>query len=83
MFLLLRDPSSTADGTTLDVLQRKLGDLEDLADILTELVRSGWVIALGEPPKVRYKVNLRRKRGSDFGLWASLSDHLTDKDEPS
>jgi hypothetical protein len=83
MFGLLRDPVAAADGLTLEALEAKYGDLEDLSGVLDDLTRQSWLIALGEPP--RYKVNLRRKRGSKYAsnLWSSLSDRLTGDEEAS
>jgi hypothetical protein len=83
MFALLRDADASSDGITEDALQDKLSDLEGLPDVLAELIKQSWLIELGEPPNVRYKVNLRHKRGSKFAtnLWASLSDRLTEDEE--
>ena len=83
MFALLRDADASSEGITQDVLQAKLGDLEELSGILADLTKQSWLIALGEPPDIRYKVNLRRKRGSKIAsnLWASLSDRLTEDEE--
>lgn len=78
MFALLRDPNASSRGLALETLQQKLSDLEDLPAILAELSKNNWLIIMGEVPNERYKVNLRRKRGSDLGanLWASLANRL-------
>jgi|SRR5215207_4437590 hypothetical protein len=78
---MLRDRSAGSDGVTADVLQSKLENApKNCASILKDLARSGWVIGLGEPPNLRFKVNLRRKRGSNagFGLWSIINDRLPD-----
>jgi hypothetical protein len=85
MLILLRDPWASTEGITLKALQERIEDAEALADILADLTKNGWLVQYGEPPGVRYKVNLRRKRGGSLegNLWASLADHLADDiDEP-
>ncbi|HVO44609.1 MAG TPA: hypothetical protein VMT34_18410 [Aggregatilineales bacterium] len=85
MFVLLRDPQASTEGITLEALQERMEDIDALADILADLTKNGWLVPYGEPPGIRYKVNLRRKRGGGLegNLWASLSDHLADDiDEP-
>jgi hypothetical protein len=80
MLLMLRDQTSTAAGITQDSLRAKLGaEIPELAVILKELAKNGWLIVSGDEPSLRYKVNLRRKRGSNagFGLWSILSDHIS------
>jgi hypothetical protein len=80
MFILLRDPQASTEGITLEALQERIEDADALADILADLTKNGWLVQYGEPPGIRYKVNLRRKRGGGLegNLWASLSDHLAD-----
>jgi hypothetical protein len=55
-------------------------DIADLGVALDELARVGWLIALGEAPSIRYRVNFRHKRSSQLGLnmWSALTDRLTD-----
>jgi len=83
MFALLRDSRSAGDGVSADALREKLPQVEGLAAVLDELTRNSWLIRLGEAPNVRYKVNLRRKRGSSLGggLWSSLSNRLAEEDK--
>ena len=83
MFALLRDSRSSGDGVSADVLREKLPQVEGLAAVLDELTRNSWLIRLGEAPNVRYKVNLRRKRGSSLGggIWSSLSNRLAEEQE--
>jgi hypothetical protein len=83
MFALLRDTRAATNGVTVEALQEKLGPVEGLDGVLNDLTRNSWLIRLGESPNVRYKVNLRRKRGSTLGgsIWASLSSRLADEDK--
>jgi hypothetical protein len=83
MFSLLRDPQAATDGITLASLQERTDDPEALPGMLADLTKNGWLVQYGEPPGVRYKVNLRRKRGTGAGgsLWASLLDRLTEEDD--
>ena len=55
-------------------------DLDDALDVLT---RQAWLIRLGEGQKAIYKVNLRRKAGSNLasGVWNTLDAKLKDKPE--
>jgi hypothetical protein len=80
MFAMLRDNRAKADGLTVEMLREKFDEVERLDEILTELTHHSWLIRLGEGSNVRYKVNLRRRRGSKLGggLWASLSSRLDD-----
>lgn len=78
---MLRDRSAASEGVTAEMVQSKLDNAPaDCSTILNGLARSGWVIALGEPPNARYKVNLKRKRGTTtgFGLWSVLSERIQD-----
>ena len=83
MFALLRDSRASAGGVTLDMLQEKLSEIEDLDSVLNDLTQNNWLIRQGEAATVRYKVNLRRKRGSSLGgnIWSSLSSRLADEDK--
>jgi hypothetical protein len=49
------------------------------------LTQNSWLIRQGEAATVRYKVNLRRKRGSTLGgsIWSTLSSRLADDDKSS
>jgi hypothetical protein len=81
MFSLLRDTKAATEGVTLARLEEKLENPPNLIDSVTELVRSGWLIELGEGEAQRFKVNLRRKRSSSlgFGIWSSLSERITSR----
>lgn len=52
---------------------------DDLDTSLDALVQQGWLLRLGEEGKWRYKVNLRRKKGSEIA--ASLFDKLDSRIE--
>lgn len=80
MLTLLRDPRSTSDGTSEETLIRKFGETDELFGTLNELLSEGWLIMRGEPPQVRYKINLRRKRGSSGSMWTALSDYLNENE---
>src|SRR5687768_7037809 len=80
MLWLLRDRTASSEGVPATVVQARLeGAPDNCADILGDLAKGGWVIVMGEAPHVRYKVNLRRKRGSTmgFGLWSIISDRIS------
>ena len=85
MFALLRDSRASATGVTLDALHEKFSDTEDLDAILDDLTQNNWLIRQGEAATIRYKVNLRRKRGSTLGggIWSTLSSRLADEDKSS
>jgi hypothetical protein len=85
MFALLRDSRASASGVTLDVLRAKFSEFEDLDSILDELTQNNWLIRQGEAATIRYKVNLRRKRGSTLSgnIWSSLSSRLADEEKSS
>ena len=79
MFSLLRDNKAATEGVTFARLSEKLEAPPNLVDTVAELLRSGWLIEIGEGESLRYKVNIRRKRSSTlgFGIWSSLSDRIT------
>ena len=83
MFGLLRDPQASTEGLTLAILQARSDNPEALPGILAELSKNGWLVQYGEPPSVRYKVNLRRKRGTSLtgGLWAYVTDRLDQEND--
>lgn len=82
MFFMLRDQHAALDGVTLMILEDHFKDETEnrLSGILAELHKNGWLIEMGEPPNVHYKVNLRRKRGTILnGVWSHVMDHLAEK----
>ena len=50
----------------------------DLDAALDELVRQNWLVRYGDGELVSYKVNLRRRAGSqlDQDIWSALGDRL-------
>lgn len=80
MLAVLRDASAAANGITPQALGDLLGSPDTFAAILADLVAHGWLIALGEPPAVRYKVNFapRRRSRLGFGIWSSLGGPLAE-----
>jgi hypothetical protein len=85
MVLLLRDQAGAADGVAREALAAKfVGSGADFDLALLELTRNGWLVVMGEQAQLRYRVNLRAKRGSNtgFGLWSVLSDRIP-KDRPT
>jgi hypothetical protein len=54
---------------------------EDLGKSLDALVKQSWLIALGDGENIRYRVNLRRKKGSDLAssIWNSLEDRIEER----
>jgi hypothetical protein len=81
---MLRDRAAAADGIGVNGLRERMPNPpDDCAAVFNVLAQDGWVIALGEEPNVRYKVNLRRKRGgtTGFGLWSLLNDRISDNDQ--
>jgi hypothetical protein len=79
MLWMLRDRSASTEGVDLVTLKTRLSNLpDDYAAVMETLAHDGWLITMGETPNLRYKVNLRRKRGSTmgFGLWSIISDRI-------
>jgi hypothetical protein len=79
MLWLLRNSAAPTNGVPHAALRDQFEDLKDLKSVLDDLTTNSWLIRLGEPPNDRFKVNLRRKRGSS-SLWTSLSNRLADED---
>ena len=79
MLALLRDSASGFEGVATDDLRAKVvGKVQQFDDTLDLLVRQHWLIALGEPAHLRYRLNFRAKRGStsSFNLFTILTDRL-------
>jgi hypothetical protein len=77
---MLRDRTASAEGISAENVQQRLENAPpDCAVVMAQLARDGWLIKLGESPGERYKVNLRRKKGSNssFGLWSILADRIS------
>ena len=84
---LLHNPSPYPGGATGAVteyaLREKLegkteGRTELFDEALALLIRSGWLIMLGDAPNRRYRLNFRAKRAGaiGFNLWTILTDRL-------
>jgi len=56
-------------------------DDEELDKSLIALVKQSWLIALGEGERIRYRVNLRRKKTSDLdsSIWNALENRIEKK----
>jgi len=57
-------------------------DRSELDQALETLRNKNWLIRRGVGEKVSYKVNLRRKAGSEFAanLWSSLDDKIAQQE---
>lgn len=78
MLYFLREARAAGGEVEHAHLQARFIALDDLPQVLDDLTRNGWLIALGEAPRLRYRLNLRHKRGSQGGLdlWNTLTDRL-------
>ena len=58
-------------------------EVKNLNNALKILTKQGWLIALGERGNTRYKVNLRRKRGSELAadIFNKLDERLSQRQE--
>lgn len=54
---------------------------EELDQSLEALVKQSWLIALGEGERIRYRVNLRRKKTLDLdaSIWNALENKVVRK----
>jgi len=57
---------------------------EELDSALGTLVEQNWLVRYGQGELVSYKVNLRRKAGSqlDKDIWSALNDRIVAKADP-
>lgn len=79
MLTMLRDSASGFEGVAAESLKEKVREkAPNFDETLAQLVGLGWLIPMGEPANMRYRLNLRAKRGSvsGFNLWSILSDRL-------
>jgi hypothetical protein len=77
MLSLLRNQGDAPEGVSRQTLQDKTdGSLDDFDSLLNILTRNGWVVTLGEPPNLRYRVRFRARRSQQTGytLWSILFD---------
>lgn len=56
---------------------------KELDEALETLTQQSWLVRIGQGEKAIYKVNLRRKAGSNLvdGIWNTLDSKLKDKPE--
>lgn len=83
MLMMIRDHDAILEGVTRDEIQQKTEILsQDLDEPLKTLTENGWLIVLGEPPRIRYRIFMRRKRGSTlgFGIWSAINERLKQRD---
>jgi DNA-binding transcriptional ArsR family regulator len=61
--------------------QEEQKEVKNLAEALDILTKQGWLIELGEGESVRYKANLRRKRGSELAadIFNKLDERLSER----
>jgi hypothetical protein len=66
-----------------DLPAEERNEVKNLDDALKILTKQGWLIALGESDNMRYKVNLRRKRGSELAadIFNKLDERLSQREE--
>jgi hypothetical protein len=81
MLFLLREQSASIHGLSYEIMEQNLKNIENLPTAVAELTKQSWLIKLGEPPNIRYKVNLRRKPGTKHrsSIWTAITDHLMDE----
>lgn len=51
----------------------------ELDKALKSLVHQGWLIEMGEGDLLGYRVNLRRKKGSDLSIWGTIGDKIDER----
>ncbi|NWF71289.1 MAG: hypothetical protein HXY40_19585 [Chloroflexi bacterium] len=77
MLFLLRE-QNTPDGVTLDTLKARFETLTNLAEIVAELVKQGWLVEVGEAPAVRYRIGLSRRARQRSATLTNLLARLGD-----
>ncbi len=81
MRFMLREVEITRSdlGTAIQSMPKadQLND-EELDQSLEALVKQSWLIALGENERIRYRVNLRRKKTLDLdaSIWNALEKRM-------
>ena len=82
MLFMLRNTEAATQGMTISDIRAKLPDIaSDLPKALTELTNQGWLFVSGEVPNHRYRIHMRRKRGSELGLgiWSTLAARFEER----
>lgn len=77
MLSLLRNQGDEPEGMSRQMLQDKLeGSLDNFDGLLHVLTQNGWIVMLGEPPNIRYRVRFRTRRSQQtaYTLWSILFD---------
>ncbi|TAK10707.1 MAG: hypothetical protein EPO32_14320 [Anaerolineae bacterium] len=54
---------------------------EELDKALKSLVHQGWLIEIGEGDLLGYRVNLRRKKGSENSIWGTIGSRIDERIE--
>lgn len=81
MLLMMRDHEAATQGISLLVLRQRLNNPSDLDATLAELTQNNWLLLMGEPPNLLYKVHLKAKRGSSSqDMWSVLAERLAKRD---
>ena len=88
MRLLLREVEMSYQGLCNAVAEMPEDDRLDQTELdqaLETLQDKNWLICRGMGEKISYKVNLRRKAGSEFvaNLWSSLDDKIDQQKSPA
>ena len=54
----------------------------ELSGAIKTLTKQGWLVSMGEKDKTTYRVNLRRKPGSNLAdsIWAALDEIIEQRD---
>jgi RsiW-degrading membrane proteinase PrsW (M82 family)/CRP-like cAMP-binding protein len=63
MSLLLKDPIAATQGMSIDQIQKNVPEVANIPEVLAALTKATWLIQMGVEPRLRYKINLARKRG--------------------
>ena len=84
MRILLREVEASRSDLEKKVQEMTEADRlsdKELGKSLDVLVQQSWLIALGEGKNIRYRVNLRRKKGSDLAssIWNSLEGRIEER----
>jgi hypothetical protein len=84
MRVILREVEMTRDDLIDSIKSLLEGDQiedEDLDKSLEALVKQSWLIVLGEGERLRYRVNLRRKKTLDLdsSIWNALESKVEPK----
>ena len=81
MRVLLREVQMTYEEicTFVDALPARRGmSREELDEALVELTKQGWLFEVGADERISYRVNLRRRPGSDLSqdIWSNLNNRI-------